>query len=117
MLGWEYPPRFAGGLGKACQGLSQALAKQGAKVFFVLPTFPERVTERSLEIVGARECLIEAGWEIEDIRAGASRAPSSPPKEPMPLAASVKEEQGGINVIKSEARLFPYGSHPSGPPT
>jgi glycogen synthase len=62
MLGWEYPPRFAGGLGKACRGFSQAMARQGAQVFFVLPTFPERLSEHKLEVVGARECLIEAGW-------------------------------------------------------
>src|SRR3954467_12237670 len=62
MLGWEYPPRFAGGLGKACQGLSQALAKQEVQVYFVLPSFPERVSEKHLEVVGAVECLIEAGW-------------------------------------------------------
>src|ERR1700688_4700041 len=64
MLGWEYPPRFAGGLGKACQGLAQGMAKQGAQVFFVLPTFPERVSERHLEVVGAKEVLSDAGWEI-----------------------------------------------------
>src|SRR6185312_15039594 len=63
MLGWEYPPRFAGGLGKACQGLSQAMAKQGAQVFFVLPSFPERLSEPHLEVVGALEVLTEAGWD------------------------------------------------------
>lgn len=64
MLGWEYPPRFAGGLGKACQGLSQAMAREGAQVFFVLPTFPEKVSERHLEVIGAKECLKEMGSVI-----------------------------------------------------
>src|SRR3954471_21932480 len=68
MLGWEYPPRFAGGLGKACRGLSNAMARQGARVFFVLPTFPERIVENHLEVVGARECLIDAGWTEEAFR-------------------------------------------------
>jgi hypothetical protein len=27
MLGWEFPPQFSGGLGVACQGLSQAMSK------------------------------------------------------------------------------------------
>src|SRR5262245_9839763 len=75
MLGWEYPPRFAGGLGKACQGLAQGLAKQGAQVFFVLPTFPERVTEQRLEVVGALEALLESGW---DPAQASSRADASP---------------------------------------
>ncbi len=97
MLGWEYPPRFAGGLGKACQGLSQALAKAGAQVFFVLPTFPERKTERHLEVVGARECLLEAGWDVD--------APTR--------SVSLEEEE--VTFIRSEAKLFPYGMHPSDP--
>jgi glycosyltransferase involved in cell wall biosynthesis len=37
MLGWEYPPHIAGGLGTACQGLTNALASQGVNIHFVVP--------------------------------------------------------------------------------
>ena len=37
MLGWEFPPFIAGGLGVACYGLTKALDKQGHHVIFVLP--------------------------------------------------------------------------------
>src|SRR5262249_34494572 len=37
MLGWEFPPFIAGGLGTACYGLTRALDRQGHQVFFVLP--------------------------------------------------------------------------------
>ena len=37
MLGWEYPPHIAGGLGTACQGLTTALANQGIDIHFVVP--------------------------------------------------------------------------------
>jgi glycosyltransferase involved in cell wall biosynthesis len=37
MLGWELPPFNSGGLGVACFGLAQSLAKKGAKITFVLP--------------------------------------------------------------------------------
>lgn len=37
MLGWEYPPHIAGGLGTACQGLTWALAEQGVSIHFVVP--------------------------------------------------------------------------------
>lgn len=37
MLGWEYPPHIAGGLGTACQGLTTALAEQGVDIHFVVP--------------------------------------------------------------------------------
>ena len=37
MLGWEFPPFIAGGLGTACYGLTKALSRQGVRVTFVLP--------------------------------------------------------------------------------
>lgn len=37
MLGWEYPPHIAGGLGTACEGLTSALADQGISIHFVVP--------------------------------------------------------------------------------
>ena len=37
MLGWEYPPHIAGGLGTACEGLTRALARQDASIHFVMP--------------------------------------------------------------------------------
>jgi glycosyltransferase involved in cell wall biosynthesis len=37
MFGWEFPPHISGGLGTACYGMTQALAKMGAEIIFVLP--------------------------------------------------------------------------------
>lgn len=37
MIGWEYPPHNSGGLGVACQGLTEALAGQNTHIHFTLP--------------------------------------------------------------------------------
>ncbi len=37
MLGWEFPPFIAGGLGTACYGLTKAIDRLGHEVLFVLP--------------------------------------------------------------------------------
>lgn len=37
MLGWEYPPHIAGGLGIACHGLSEALKEEDVQITFVVP--------------------------------------------------------------------------------
>ena len=37
MLGWEFPPYISGGVGTACQGLTQALLDIGVYVLFMLP--------------------------------------------------------------------------------
>ena len=93
MLGWEYPPRYAGGLGKACRGLSVGMSRHGAQVYFVLPTFPERISEPSLEVVGARETLIQAGWTSSKVDSMAIE----------------------VTTIRTEAMLYPYGVNPDGP--
>ncbi len=44
MLGWEYPPHNSGGLGVACEGLTQALSKDGTEIYFTLPyRFPSDI--------------------------------------------------------------------------
>jgi glycogen synthase len=42
MLGWEFPPFIAGGLGTACHGLTKALDRQDVDVTFVLPKVIDR---------------------------------------------------------------------------
>ena len=37
MLGWEYPPHIAGGLGVACHGLSESLKDEGVNITFIVP--------------------------------------------------------------------------------
>ncbi len=42
MLGWEFPPFIAGGLGVACYGLTRGLDQAGHRVTFILPKPVER---------------------------------------------------------------------------
>lgn len=42
MLGWEFPPYIAGGLGVACYGLTRSLDRLGHSVLFMLPRPFER---------------------------------------------------------------------------
>ena len=37
MFGWEFPPHISGGLGTACQGLTEALSEEHVDVIFVVP--------------------------------------------------------------------------------
>lgn len=37
MIGWEYPPHNSGGLGVACQGITESLSETGTQIFFTLP--------------------------------------------------------------------------------
>lgn len=46
MLGWEFPPFFAGGAGMVCRELTQALNDEGVEVTFVMPKGPEDVYDK-----------------------------------------------------------------------
>lgn len=52
MLGWELPPVISGGLGVACAGLGQALARAGHNVFFLLPQEPDPPVAGGMRRVG-----------------------------------------------------------------
>jgi glycogen synthase len=41
MLGWEFPPFFAGGAGIVCDALARALNDEGVEVTFVMPKGPD----------------------------------------------------------------------------
>ena len=57
MLGWEYPPRIAGGLGKASQGIARALAQTGVEVLFVLPRYDRVLQAHGLRVAGVAAWL------------------------------------------------------------
>lgn len=44
MLGWEFAPIIAGGLGVACRGLANGLIKNHADITYVLPRIPEHAS-------------------------------------------------------------------------
>lgn len=57
MLGWEFPPHIAGGLGTACLSLTRALAEEGVDVTFVVPHRHGDEPDLHLDLVGANDVL------------------------------------------------------------
>lgn len=51
MLGWEFPPFIAGGLGTACYGLTKALDRLGHEILFVLPKPVDRSLASHIRLV------------------------------------------------------------------
>jgi len=43
MLGWEFPPYFAGGVGVVCHALTKALAKRNNDITYIMPAGPRNV--------------------------------------------------------------------------
>ena len=55
MLGWEFPPFIAGGLGTACYGLTKALDRLGHEVVFVLPKPVDRSQASHIRLLSPAE--------------------------------------------------------------
>jgi glycosyltransferase involved in cell wall biosynthesis len=101
MFGWEFPPHISGGLGTACYGMTQALAKVGAEIIFVLPRVKGegghdflRLASASGTPVSQAEAsrMFETGREIswENLRFFALDSPLSPYGTPGGYAETVE---------------------------
>ncbi|MDZ4164335.1 MAG: glycosyltransferase family 4 protein [Smithellaceae bacterium] len=56
MLGWEFPPHISGGLGTACQGITEGLTGLGHEIIFILPRLKGPVPPSShLELLSASD--------------------------------------------------------------
>lgn len=63
MLGWEFPPFIAGGLGVACYGLTRALDRRGHRVIFVLPKPVARVHASHVQLLSPESLGQKAGGD------------------------------------------------------
>lgn len=77
MLGWEFPPFIAGGLGVACHGLTKALDKLGHEVVFILPK-AVRATENAPAKLLSPETLMAKLARIHGASPGDHGTPESP---------------------------------------
>lgn len=104
MLGWEYPPHIAGGLGTACQGLTGALSQRGVPIHFVVPQLfgDEQVTHMVLTEPGC------TGSPIGDFKLGFTSG------QMVDSAGSFAEDEdrgsGTTTMTRIPAFLGPYWS-------
>lgn len=78
MIGWEYPPHNSGGLGVACQGLTEALALQGEKIHFSLP-FDAKITAPHMDIHVCRHPSWDISSELDSGGSFVANNASAPP--------------------------------------
>ena len=61
MLGWEFPPYFAGGVGTVCYELTKALAKKGIDVTYIMPHGPDIVSSPHVKLLVANREMKRLG--------------------------------------------------------
>ena len=52
MLGWEFPPYFAGGVGVVCEALTRSLVGRGHEITYLMPWTPPAAGGAGLELIG-----------------------------------------------------------------
>jgi glycosyltransferase involved in cell wall biosynthesis len=52
MLGWEFPPYFAGGVGVVCEALTRRLVGRGHEITYLMPWTPPAAGGGGLELIG-----------------------------------------------------------------
>ena len=65
MVGWEFPPHIAGGLGTACYGMTRGLARNDVEVIFVMPRASGDEDQRFVKVVNASD--VEARYSESKI--------------------------------------------------
>ncbi len=91
MFGWEFPPYISGGLGTACYGLTQHMARRGARITFVLPMLRERAQKSHVKLMGAVEVA------------------EALPKAAIKEASLVRErEEENMRFLRVSSALRPY---------
>ena len=65
MFGWEFPPHIAGGLGTACYGMTQGLARNDVEVIFVMPKASGDEDQSFVKVVNASD--IEARYSDSSV--------------------------------------------------
>jgi glycogen synthase len=68
MLGWEFPPYFAGGVGEVCYHLTKALAEKGVDVTYVMPNGPDSVHSNHVKLVIASREMKRLGVKTLSVK-------------------------------------------------
>lgn len=94
MLGWEFPPYISGGLGTACQGITDGLTQLGHEIIFVLPKVLGAINTARLQLLSAADfsCPLYTE-ELEPVL----------PSKPQTIAAELK-------LLPIDSPLQPYFS-------
>jgi len=67
MLGWEFPPYFAGGVGIVCYELTKALAMKGHEITYLMPSGPQNVGSEHVRLLVADNYITDAQITIKKV--------------------------------------------------
>jgi len=67
MLGWEFPPFFAGGVGMVCYHLTRALCQQGIELTYVMPFGPTMMRSDYMKLLIADNLFPRMRFQLKEV--------------------------------------------------
>ena len=68
MLGWEFPPFFAGGVGMVCYELVRELVKTGdLSITYLMPFGPKNISDPNIKILVADNLVADSKITVHKI--------------------------------------------------
>jgi len=109
MFGWEFPPHISGGLGTACFGLTNGLAKNDVDVIFVVPKAHGDESEEAVRIVNASDITVDIEeselkeyWKhIEYLEIGSNIVPYVSPEQFEKFTS-----QDELDLVSKKSKVF-----------
>lgn len=112
MLGWEFPPFFAGGVGMVCYHLTKSLCQKGVELTYVMPFGPNMLRSDYMKLLVADNLFPKTKFQLKEVSTliGAYSTETSYDKNYQTYLASLKPEARakalyGPNIFQ-EAYLF-----------
>lgn len=100
MFGWEFPPHISGGLGTACFGLTEALAKDKTQILFVIPKTDNETFDEGLQIRSASNVEIPISSIVKHTIQHSHKCGNR----------AIPQSESKLEVISVKAGLTPYTS-------
>ncbi len=67
MLGWEFPPYFAGGVGVVCHALTKALSRRQHEITYLMPSGPKEVHAENVRLLVADNLVADGRVRVARI--------------------------------------------------
>ena len=95
MLGWEFPPFFAGGVGMVCYHLTKALCQQGVDITYVMPFGPTMLRSDYMKILIADSLFPKTRFQLKEVHTlmGAYSTPTTYEKDFQTYLSSLPAEK------------------------
>ena len=96
MLGWEFPPYFAGGVGVVAEALTRTLVRRGVDVHYLMPHGPGRAERGGVRIFGggdgdgAAEGTLRVAGIASTLPAWSYAASAPPGRAPTPVPGEIR---------------------------